>query len=74
MQRVKESRPDADVEGVTVQRMVSEPEGHELILGVKRDPVFGMVLLVGAGGTSAELYQDRALELPPLNERLARHL
>ena len=73
MQRVKESRPDADVEGGTVQRMVSEPEGHELILGVKRDPVFGMVLLVGAGGTSAELYQDRALELPPLNERLARH-
>lgn len=73
MQRVKAARPDADVEGVTVQKMVSEPEGHELILGVKRDPVFGMVLLVGAGGTSAELYQDRALELPPLNERLARH-
>ncbi|QDT89959.1 bifunctional acetate--CoA ligase family protein/GNAT family N-acetyltransferase [Gimesia algae] len=73
MQRVKEARPDANAEGVTVQRMVSEPEGHELILGVKRDPVFGMVLLVGAGGTSAELYQDRALELPPLNERLARH-
>ncbi|WP_417382486.1 acetate--CoA ligase alpha subunit [Gimesia sp.] len=73
MQRVKQARPDAEVQGVTVQRMVSEPEGHELILGVKRDPVFGMVLLVGAGGTSAELYQDRALELPPLNERLARH-
>ncbi|MCA9006271.1 MAG: bifunctional acetate--CoA ligase family protein/GNAT family N-acetyltransferase [Planctomycetaceae bacterium] len=73
IQRVKAARPDANVEGVTVQKMVSEPEGHELILGVKRDPVFGMVLLVGAGGTSAELYQDRALELPPLNERLARH-
>ncbi|HAH47573.1 MAG TPA: GNAT family N-acetyltransferase [Planctomycetaceae bacterium] len=73
IQRVQAARPEAEVEGVTVQRMVSEPKGHELILGVKRDPVFGMVLLVGAGGTTAELYQDRSLELPPLNERLARH-
>jgi len=72
MRRVQERRPDAQVDGVTVQRMISEPEGHELIVGAKRDHVFGMVLLVGAGGTAAELYQDRALELPPLNERLAR--
>jgi len=72
MQRVREKRPDAQLEGVSVQRMVSEPDGHELIVGAKRDAVFGMVLLVGTGGTAAELYQDRALELPPLNERLAR--
>ncbi|QDV16065.1 Succinyl-CoA ligase [ADP-forming] subunit alpha [Gimesia panareensis] len=72
MQRVAERRPDARVQGVTVQPMIAEPEGHELIIGAKRDPVFGMVLLVGAGGTAAELYQDRSLELPPLNERLAR--
>ncbi|MCH5376529.1 MAG: GNAT family N-acetyltransferase, partial [Planctomycetes bacterium] len=39
-----------------------------------RDPVFGAVLLVGAGGTAVELYQDRALELPPLSERLARRM
>ncbi|WP_339736131.1 bifunctional acetate--CoA ligase family protein/GNAT family N-acetyltransferase [uncultured Gimesia sp.] len=72
LSRVQEKRPDAQVDGVTVQRMVSDLESHELIVGAKRDPVFGMVLLVGAGGTAAELYQDRALELPPLNERLAR--
>jgi acetyltransferase len=68
----KANRPDAIVEGVTVQRMVSAPNGYEFIVGAKRDPVFGVVLLVGAGGVTAELYQDRALELPPLNERLAR--
>lgn len=72
LSRVRQARPDADVNGVTVQHMVSEPEGHELIVGAKRDPVFGVVLLVGAGGTTAELYRDRSLELPPLNERLAR--
>ncbi len=42
--------------------------------GRQRDPVFGVVLLVGAGGTAAELFQDRALELPPLSERLARRM
>ena len=72
--RAKEMRPDADVAGVTVQRMVVAPSGRELIVGAKRDPVFGAVLLVGAGGTTAELYQDRALELPPLSERLARRM
>ncbi len=72
MNCVKQRRPEAIVEGVTVQRMVSAPNGYELIVGAKRDPVFGVVLLVGAGGVTAELFQDRALELPPLNERLAR--
>ena len=70
--RARQHLPEANVEGVTVQRMVSAPDGRELIVGAKRDPVFGVVLLVGAGGIAAELYQDRALELPPLNERLAR--
>lgn len=70
----KERRPDAHVEGVTVQKMVSHPNSYELIVGAKRDPVFGAVLLVGAGGTAAELFQDRALELPPLSERLTRRM
>lgn len=69
---VREQQPDAHVEGVTVQRMVSTPRSYELIVGAKRDPVFGTVLLVGAGGVQAEVFRDRALELPPLNERLCR--
>jgi acetyltransferase len=54
--------------------MVVAPSGRELIIGAKRDPVFGTVLLVGAGGTNAELFHDRALELPPLSEHLARRM
>jgi acetyltransferase len=70
----KQQRPDALVEGVTVQKMVSSPSGHEVIVGAKRDRVFGTVLLVGTGGTASELYRDHALELPPLSERLARRM
>jgi acetyltransferase len=54
--------------------MLVTPNGRELIVGAKRDPVFGTVLLVGAGGTNAELFRDRALELPPLSEHLARRM
>jgi acetyltransferase len=65
-------RPSAQINGVTIQRMISSPVGVELILGARRDPVFGPVLMLGAGGITAELLEDRSLELPPLNERLAR--
>lgn len=70
----KSRRPDAAVTGVTVQRMITAPDGVELIVGMKRDATFGAVLMVGAGGITAELYRDRALGLPPLNERLARRM
>ena len=70
----KELRPDARIEGVTVQRMVSAPNGVELIVGARKDPTFGPVILLGAGGVATELFQDRALELPPLNDRLARRM
>ena len=70
----RERRPQARIEGVTVERMMAAPDGAELILGAKQDPVFGAVLLIGAGGVTAELFQDRALGLPPLNERLATRM
>lgn len=66
--------PTARLEGVTVQRMIPSGDGVEMILGIKRDPVFGSVLLAGMGGIYAELFGDRALGFPPLNERLARRM
>ncbi len=69
-----QKRPDARIEGVTIQRMVNTKDGIELIVGTKKDPVFGTVMLVGMGGTTAELFKDKRLEFPPLNERLARQM
>ena len=59
---------------VTVQPFVDFQNGYELIVGAKRDPVFGPVLMVGAGGTTAELLRDVAFELSPLNRELARQM
>ena len=67
-----EKRPDAQIVGVTVQKMITYPNSFEMILGTKKDPVFGAVIMVGMGGIAAEVFRDRALAMPPLNESLAR--
>jgi len=59
--------------GVAVQKMM-KLEGYELIVGSSPDPQFGPVILFGAGGQLVEVFQDRALALPPLNTTLARRL
>jgi len=61
-------------QGVTVQPMVQMKDGYELIVGSSLDPQFGPVLLFGTGGQLVEVFQDRALALPPLNTTLARRM
>ena len=71
---VSSRMPDARMEGVTIQKMFASSDAVELILGIKKDEIFGTVLLVGMGGITAELFGDKALGFPPLNERLARRM
>ncbi len=72
--RAKRERPDADIRGVLVQPMLHNPNGRELIAGVTEDPTFGPVILFGRGGTAAEVIDDKALTLPPLDLTLAERL
>jgi acetyltransferase len=74
LERVAARRPDAHIEGFTLQPMVRRPKALELIAGTHIDPLFGPVILFGAGGTRVEVVADRAVGLPPLNEPLARAL
>ena len=71
---VRTRRPDARLDGFTVQPMVQRPGAFELIVGVVDDATFGPVMLVGQGGTAVELIDDKALGLPPLDEVLAREM
>ena len=45
-----------------------------MIAGVKRDPIFGPVVMVGAGGVNAEVHKDVAFGLPPLDDQFARSM
>jgi acetyltransferase len=63
-------RPEARINGVTVEPMVRRAHGRELMVGVIRDPVFGPAIVFGTGGTAVEVHRDRAVALPPLNRFL----
>ena len=66
--------PQARINGVTIQKMSGQTRGRELFIGLVTDDPFGPVISFGAGGTMVELIDDRAMELPPLNQFLARRL
>jgi acyl-CoA synthetase (NDP forming) len=54
---------------------ILKAKGIELSLGLTRDPQFGPILMLGAGGTLIELLKDRRFALPPFDEGEAlRHL
>ena len=57
---------------VTVAPMA--PAGVEIALGIVRDPQFGPLVLVGAGGVLVEVLKDRRLAMPPLDELRARSM
>jgi len=73
-ERVAKLRPEAKLEGFTVQPMIVRKNAHELLIGVSEDRLFGPVILFGAGGTAAEVLDDTAVALPPLDAELARSL
>jgi hypothetical protein len=58
----------------SVERMAPITDGVELIVGVRRDPRFGPVLLVGLGGVYAEIFRDVAVALAPVEPDEAEEL
>jgi len=69
---VKNRVPNARIDGVIVQRMAGE--GVEIILGIKRDPLFGPVVLCGLGGILVEVLKDITVGIPPLSKQQAHDM
>jgi len=65
--------PEARISGVSLQPYIAKPD-FELLIGSKTDENFGPVLCFGSGGVFAEVLDDKALGLPPLNRLLARRM
>ena len=72
MYRIPKKLPDADILGVLVQEMCSG--GREVILGMKRDPHFGPLMMFGMGGTMVEVLKDVSFYLAPLTSDEAKQM
>ena len=67
LENAKKNKPNAQIEGCHLQRMV--PVGQEVILGSTRDPQFGPLIMFGSGGIDVEGLKDIAFSLAPLTMR-----
>lgn len=74
LDRARTLRPQARIDGVTIQPMIQKPHARELIAGVTVDPTFGPIILFGHGGTAVEVIDDKALALLPLDINQAMDL
>ena len=66
--RLRHHHPDATIDGFLLQEMV---DGVELILGVREDPHYGPIMIVGLGGILVEALDDVALRLLPVDATTA---
>ena len=67
---VRAKKPDANIEGVLVQKQI---KGIECLLGISRDDQIGPTLVMGLGGVFVEILADVVIRIPPITAAEARH-
>jgi len=65
VRRTVRHNPEARIEGILVQEMLKP--GLEVMVGVKKDPVFGPAVAMGLGGVFVEIFEDVAIRIAPLS-------
>jgi len=69
---ISQKAPQAEIIGYLVERMA--PEGMEVIIGMRRDPSFGPLMMFGLGGVTVELFKDVGFGVAPLTRGQARDM
>jgi acetyl coenzyme A synthetase (ADP forming)-like protein len=72
MQNVRHAKANAKIAGINVEEFVKC--GKEVIIGMKRDPQFGPLLMFGLGGIYVEIFKDISFRLAPIKELGARNM
>jgi len=73
IERVGRGDASIRIDGVSIQPMIRK-DGYEVMVGSKKDPMFGSVIVFGAGGLGVELFNDVSIGFPPLNQVLAKRM
>lgn len=69
---VKKRVPKANIQSVLVQHMIED--GEYVIVGGKKDPQFGQVVMFGGGGIFVELVQDTSFRVVPISKSDAQEM
>ena len=72
LDRVKQKKPEARIEGILIQPMAAS--GVETIIGIKRDPQFGPLIMFGTGGINVEVFKDVSFRICPVRELSTLHM
>jgi acyl-CoA synthetase (NDP forming) len=68
-EQVLQVKPEARIKGILISKMILS--GEEVILGVKRDPSFGPIIMFGLGGVYVEVFKDVSFRVAPIDEIIA---
>ncbi len=66
---VSKRMPEAKIDGIYIAKQIEN--GTEVILGVKRDPSFGSVVMFGLGGIFVEIFKDVSFRVAPIDKKSA---
>ena len=72
MEAVQTKAPDARIIGMYVEEVIQKR--YELLIGSKKDPIFGPIIFFGMGGVAVDIFKDTNIGIPPLNMALAQQL
>lgn len=72
IENARKYRTDAKIQGILVQEMVQS--GKEIILGSKKDPLFGSLIMFGLGGIYVEVLKDVIFRLAPVGQEEAKRM
>lgn len=72
MNSVRKHKPKAIIDGIFIEGMVNKK--YELLIGCKKDPIFGPAIVFGMGGVAVEVFKDTKVGLPPLNMALSMRM
>ncbi|MCK5211492.1 GNAT family N-acetyltransferase, partial [Candidatus Parcubacteria bacterium] len=65
----KQKEPKAKIDGIFIEAMIKKR--YEILIGCKKDPIFGPAIVFGMGGVAVEVFKDTCIGLPPLNMALS---
>jgi len=71
-EKIAAAAKDATIDGYLVEKMA--PEGLEVIVGMRRDPTFGPLMMFGLGGVYVELFKDVGFGVAPFSPDQAKEL